>query len=299
MSAAKTQTGIKRGTGHTLHKRLTLDHANVMGNVRQATDDNDLPQPMIEWEDSAVILSARPHGEQATIVNVLSAQHGRYAGLLPGGQTPRWQPLLQPGNPVRARWRARLPEHLGHYQFEGAGAGAARWLSEPWVLAVIDSACSVAEKALPERQPQPLIYDGMCHLLLLEDADLFGAAYVQWELGLLAALGYGLDLSVCAVTQRAEDLFYVSPRTGRAVSRAAGTAYHDKLLPLPGFLRGELDWSPAAVRQGLQLTAHFLARRVFHLTASRHAADWHDCLPAARRRLMEASGAAITASQAA
>ncbi len=254
---------------------------------------------MIQWEDNAVILSSRPHGEQAAIVNVLSAEHGRYAGLLPGGQTPRWQPLLQPGNQVCARWRGRLPEHLGHYQFEGAGAGAARWLSEPSVLAIIGSACSVAERALPERQPQPLIFNGLCHLLQLEDADLFGAAYVQWELGVLAALGYGLDLAACAVTQRTDDLFYVSPRSGRAVSRAAGAAYHDKLLPLPGFLRGEPDWSPAAVQQGLQLTAHFLARRVFHHTAPRAAADWHDCLPAARRRLMMAVGEAATASQAA
>lgn len=240
---------------------------------------------MIQWDDEAIILSARAHGEKAAIVTVLAAQQGRYAGLVAGGQGRNWQGVLQPGNCAQARWRARLPEHLGHFAFDVAGAGAARWLDEPLVLAVISSACVVTEQALPERQPLPAVYDGLRHLLAVDDAELFGAAYVQWELGLLSALGYGLDLSACAVTQQSDDLVYVSPRSGRAVSRGAGHDYHDKLLLLPSFLRGEPDWSMAEIARGLQLTGHFLARRVFHHTAPRSSPSWFDCLPAARRRL--------------
>jgi DNA repair protein RecO (recombination protein O) len=240
---------------------------------------------MIEWHDAAIILSARAHGEKAAIVAVLAREQGRYAGLVAGGQGQSWQGVLQPGNPTQARWRARLPEHLGHFAFDTAGAGAARWLQHPPVLAAIASACVMTEQALPERQPLPKIYDGLSYLLAVEDAALFGAAYVQWELGLLAALGYGLDLSACAVTQQTEELLYVSPRSGRAVSRAAGAAYHDRLLPLPGFLRGEPDGSATAVAAGLQLTGHFLARHIFHHTAPRLRQNWQECLPAARRRL--------------
>lgn len=247
--------------------------------------DNLCDCRMIEWRDEAIILSSRAHGENAVIVSMLAAEHGRYAGLVAGGQSQRWQGILQPGNQGLARWRARLPEHLGHFGFDASGAGAARWLHYPQVLAIICSACAVTEQALPERQAFPTIYNGLQHLLAVEDPTLFGAAYVHWEMGVLAALGYGLDLSACAVTQETDDLAYVSPRSGRAVSRTAGAPWHDRLLPLPGFLRGVPEWPTEAIAHGLQLTGHFLARYVFHHTAPRSTHSWHDCLPGPRRRL--------------
>jgi len=240
---------------------------------------------MTEWDDEAIILSARPHGEKAMVVHVLTATQGRCAGLVAGGQGRKGQGLLQQGNQVQARWRARLPEHLGHFNFEPISTHAARWFDQPAILAIISSACSVAEQAVPERQALPAVYNGLSHLLSMQEADLFGAAYVQWELGLLAALGYGLDLSACAVTQQKHDLAYVSPRSGRAVSRTAGEAYHDKLLHLPRFLRGEPDWSAQQIWHGLQLTGHFLARQVFLHTMPRNTPNWQECLPASRRRL--------------
>lgn len=242
---------------------------------------------MIQWDDSAVILSVRPHGEHAVIVTVLAAAQGKYAGLVAGGQGQKWHGILQPGNVVRAVWRARLPEHLGHFTFDLAATTAARWLDHVMILAAIRSACIVTEHAVPERQPLPGIYAGLQALLTGCDADFYGAAYVQWELGLLAALGYGLDLSMCAVTHSVFELAYVSPRTGRAVSRAAGHAYHDRLLQLPRFLSGAADWSALEVWRGLQLTGHFLARQVFAHAASRLTPSLHDGLPAARRRLTE------------
>ncbi|MEJ0062452.1 MAG: DNA repair protein RecO [Alphaproteobacteria bacterium] len=240
---------------------------------------------MIEWEDEAIILSARAHGENAAIVTVCAAGYGRCAGLVAGGQSARWHGVLQPGNAVRARWRARLSEHLGHFTFDLATTPAARWLDQPLMLAAIASACTVTEYALPERQPMPAIHAGLGALLAVEDAGLFGAAYVKWEMGVLAALGYGLDLSSCAATQAADDLIYVSPRSGRAVSREAGLPYHDKMLPLPGFLLGEPDWSEEEVWRGLQLTGHFLARLIFINAAPRLAPQLQEGLPPARQRL--------------
>ena len=251
---------------------------------------------MTHWEDDAIILSTRAHGEHAAIVTVLAAEQGRHAGLVAGGQGRNWHAVLQPGNRVRAVWRARLPEHLGNFAFDLAATSAARWLDHPLILAAISSACVVTEHALPERQALPAVYAGLLALLETADADLYGAVYVQWELGLLAALGYGLDLSACAVTQSRADLAYVSPRTGRAVTREVGTGYHDRLLHLPGFLTGTPDGSMAEVWRGLQLTGHFLARQVFAHSAPRATPQLYDSLPAARRRLVELyqAGAAAT-----
>jgi DNA repair protein RecO (recombination protein O) len=257
---------------------------------------------MIQWEDDAIILSSRAHGEHGAIVTVLAARQGRHAGLVAGGQGRGSHAVLQPGNRVRAAWRAKLPEQLGHFSFDLAATSAARWLDTPLILAIISSACIVTEHALPERQPLPAVYAGLLALLETTDADLYGASYVQWELGLLAALGYGLDLATCAVTHSTADLAYVSPRTGRAVTRAVGRDYHAKLLHFPGFLAGTPDWSMLEVWRGLQLTGHFLARQVFMHSAPRLAMQTHDGLPAARRRLAElyqAGAAALPESVAA
>jgi DNA repair protein RecO (recombination protein O) len=241
----------------------------------------------MEWHDEAIVLSARPHGENASIVNLLTANHGRHAGLVAGGQGRSWHGVLQPGNQVSVRWRARLSEHLGHFTLDLMATSAAAWLNDPLVLGVINSACVVTEAALPERHALPQIHGGLQALLSLQDADLWGASYVKWEIGLLAALGYGLDLTRCAVSGGADELAYVSPRTGRAVSQQAGAPYHNKLLSLPPFLLGEAGWEATEVLQGLMLTGHFLSRYVFAQPQNRTLVPRAGELPAARLRLIE------------
>jgi DNA repair protein RecO (recombination protein O) len=240
----------------------------------------------MEWIDEAIVLSSRPHGESASVVSLLTKEQGRWAGLAAGGQGQSAQALLQPGNHVKARWRARLPEHLGHYTCDLLKAQAAAWLDDPEILAIIASACAVTEASLPERQPMPGVYAGLCALLEINDADLWGPAYVKWELGLLRALGYGLDLSQCAANGNADNLAYVSPRTGRAVSLEAGAPYHEKLFPLPAFLLGG-GWEAGDIKRGLDLTAHFLSRHVFAYPHSRHLIAQPGDLPLARQRLAE------------
>jgi DNA repair protein RecO (recombination protein O) len=233
----------------------------------------------VEWRDQAIVLSARRHGENALVVHVMSENHGRHAGLVPGGASRRRRGLFQPGNGIACRWRARLEEHLGTLTAELLRAHAAPLLDQPARLAGLAAACALLDAALPEREPHPAVYRALVALLdALGDehsAPDWGAAYVGWELGLLAELGFGLDLSACAATGAADDLAWVSPRSGRAVSAAAGARYRDRLLPLPAFLAGATPRAAAEVVAGLTLTGHFLAR-----------ADGP--LPAARDRLVEA-----------
>ena len=239
----------------------------------------------MEWHDEGIVLSSRPHGENAAVVTLLTAAHGKHAGLVPGGQGRAARPTLQPGNRVQAQWRARVVDQLGTYTLDLTAAQSALWLDEPEILALIASACAVTEASLPERQPLPRVYAGLATLLALKDPDLWAPVYIKWEMNLLQALGYGLDLSQCAASGQAENLIYISPRTGRAISREAGAPYHDNLFPLPGFLLGCGEWKAADILQGLQVTGHFLSRHIFINPQSRFLIPRDGDLPQARQRL--------------
>lgn len=221
----------------------------------------------MEWSDDAVVLSARRHGETSAVAMLLTAGHGRHAGLVRGAASPRMRGFLQCGTLVTARWSARLADHLGRFDLEPHRTSAAALFDDAGRLAGLASAAAVAERSLPERQHYPGVYDGFLALIealaVPELGDAWLAVYVRWELNLLRALGFGLDLSRCAVSGRRTDLAYVSPRTGRAVSLEAGEPWADRLLPLPGFLLEGGDVDRDALVAGLGLTGHFLARHVF------------------------------------
>jgi DNA repair protein RecO (recombination protein O) len=234
----------------------------------------------MQWQDTGFVLAARRHGESALIVELLTREHGRHAGLLRGGQSPRMRAVLQPGNEVAATWRGRLAEHLGTIGCELVCAHAARLLDDPGRLAGLASAAALLAAALPEREPQPDVFASFARLIDVLDSPVdWLPQYVKWEQGFLGAMGFGLDLSRCTVTGEAADLAYVSPRTGRAVSRAAGLPYRDKLLALPGFLWREEPADRQQIALGLVLTGHFLTHHVF--------APQGRTLPAARIRLAE------------
>lgn len=237
--------------------------------------------------DEAIVLSARPHGENGAIVTLLTPERGRHAGLVSGGQGHTSQPILQPGNCIKARWRARLLDHLGNYSCDLLKSHAAPLLDHPEILAIIASACVVTEASLPERQPMPGVYASLATLFSINDPELWGPAYVKWEIGLLQSLGYGMDLTQCAANGTADNLAYVSPRTGRAVSIDAGKPYHEKLFPLPSFLIGAGSWEAADILQGLELTGHFLSRHVFAHPHSRLLIAQAGDLPQARQRLAD------------
>jgi len=232
----------------------------------------------MEWRDTGFVLASRRYGESGLIVELLTRGHGRHAGLVRGGQSPRLRAALQPGNEVAAVWRGRLAEHLGTIACEIVRAHAAGILNDPDRLAALTAAAALVAAALPEREPQPDVFTSFADLLqALDSATDWPAHYVCWERDLLAALGFGLDLGRCAVTGITTDLAYVSPRTGRAVCRAAGLPYHDKLLGLPEFLWRDAQSDRRQIILGLKLTEHFLIHHVF-LPQGR-------TLPAARLRL--------------
>jgi DNA repair protein RecO (recombination protein O) len=234
----------------------------------------------MQWHDNGFVLSARRHGESASIIELLTSAHGRHAGLVRGGQSPRMRAVLQPGNAVAAIWRGRLDEHLGTIGCELVRAHAARLLDDPGRLAGLTSAAALVAAALPEREPHHDVFVLFARLVdALDSAIDWRAHYVRWEQDLLGALGFGLDLGQCAVSGETVDLAYVSPRTGRAVSRAAGLPYHDKLLVLPNFLWNDAPADEAQLALGMTLTGYFL---VHHLFAPQGRA-----LPAARLRLAE------------
>ncbi|MBL6928303.1 MAG: DNA repair protein RecO [Rhodospirillales bacterium] len=235
----------------------------------------------MEWVDQGIVLSARRHGESSVIATLLTRAHGCHAGLVRGGAGKRARGILQPGNKVEARWRARLAEHLGTMMCELTHPYAAAVMDDADRLAALSSACALTEAALPEREAHEAVYDGLLVLLEAIESNDWPTVYVHWEIGLLGELGFGLDLSECAATGRNDQLAYVSPKSGRAVSLAAGEAYENKLLPLPAFLvsiDGKGDVSEMSeVADGLRLTGYFLER---------HVLSHHDKgLPAARRRL--------------
>jgi DNA repair protein RecO (recombination protein O) len=218
----------------------------------------------MEWSDEAIVLGTRRHGEANVILEVLTRAHGRHLGLVRGGAGTRLRPILQPGNSANVTWRARLDEHLGHFVVEGLRLRAGEFLTSRHAIYAVTHLAALI-RLLPERDPHEGVFDAFESLLDRIDAPTEAAMRaVEFELQMLAELGFGLDLTACAATGATSDLAYVSPKSGRAVSRAAGEAWRDKLLPLPCFLLHESTTPTAAeLAEGFALTGFFLARHAF------------------------------------
>ncbi|EEW24863.1 DNA repair protein RecO [Rhodobacter ferrooxidans] len=234
----------------------------------------------MEWRDQGALLSVRPHGESAAIIEVFTAAHGRHAGVVRGGASRRIAPLLQPGAQLDVVWRARLEGHIGAFTVEPVRSRAGV-LGDRLALAGLNAICAMVRVALPERAPHDLLYAATIAVLdALETAPDWPARYLRWELLLLEELGFGLDLGRCAVTGSRDDLAYVSPKTGRAVSRDGAGEWAARLLPLPDCLLGQGPASGADLAAGLAVTGHFLTREMASLRHVQH-------LPEARARLLE------------
>lgn len=218
----------------------------------------------MEWTDQGIVVGVRRHGEANAIVEAMTLAHGRHLGLVRGGAGSRLRPILQPGNTVGLVWRARLDEHLGHYAVEGLTLRAATFLSVPYALYGLAHLCALV-RLLPERDPHPAVHRVLEDMLDAFDDPAAAAMHLaRFELQLLAELGFGLDLTQCAASGVRDDLVYVSPKSGRAVSRAAGAPWEDKLLRLPAFL-GEAPAGTISrddLAYGFALTGFFLTRHV-------------------------------------
>ncbi|WP_174800784.1 DNA repair protein RecO [Martelella limonii] len=219
----------------------------------------------MEWQDEGIVLGSRRHGETSVIAEVMTLDHGRHLGMVRGGRSRSMRPVLQPGNRVSLHWRARLSEHLGEFRVEPIEQRAALlMLSAPALHGV--QAMAALLRLLPERDPHRSLCEAMEVIIAhLDDTSAAGELFVRFELAILNELGFGLDLARCAASGETSDLAFVSPKTGRAVSRIAGTPYADRMLAMPLFLRADIN--AAAEREdlmaGFRLTGFFLDRHVY------------------------------------
>lgn len=235
----------------------------------------------MEWRAEGILLWVRRHGETSAIIEVLTAEHGRHAGLVQGGASKAKAQMLQPGAQLSLEWSARLPEHLGTYKIDLVRSRAGMIMTSRDALAALNVISALLVKFTPEREPNRLLYDMTFGLIeCLGDANPFWPVlYAKWELALLEAVGFGLDLSSCASTGARDELVYVSPRSGRSVCRAAGAPFANRMLPLPQFLIDRGIPSMPEVRESLRLTGYFLQHWVCP------AFDLQD-VPEARKRLI-------------
>lgn len=220
----------------------------------------------MEWIDEGIVLGTRKHGEANAILELMTREHGRHLGMVRGGAGSRLKPVLQPGNTVAVTWRARLDEHLGHFAVEGLELRAASFLASAYAVYGVTHLAALC-RLLPERDPHATVYAALVATLQqFGDQAVVATRVARFELQLLAELGFGLDLAECAATGEVTELIYVSPKSGRAVSRAAGEPWRDKLLRLPAFL-GEGGASIEPTREdlvaGFALTGFFLERHVY------------------------------------
>jgi DNA repair protein RecO (recombination protein O) len=234
----------------------------------------------MEWRDQGAVLAVRRHGESSAIVELFTESHGRHAGVVRGGAGRKLAPLLQPGAQLEVTWRARLEDHLGAYTVEPLKSRA-ELMADREALAGLNAVTALLHFALPEREPHPVLYQKTMSVLdMLGGSDLWPLAYLRWEMALLEELGFGLDLSACAVTGTRDDLAYVSPRSGRAVSAEGAGDWADRLLPLPPEMLGAGSGARDSVLEGLRTTGHFLARWLAPALGDRP-------LPEARARLID------------
>ena len=218
----------------------------------------------MQWTDEGIVLGVKRHGESSVILELMTHERGRHLGLVRGGTGTRLRAVLQPGNSLRATWRARLDDHLGHYLVEGLNLRAAGFLAAAHAVHGVTHLAALC-RLLAEREPHGHIHDALESILdALDNAAAVAPLVARFELAFLAELGFGPDLASCAATGETAELIYVSPRSGRAVSRAAGEAYRDRLMRLPGFLRSDVEpVSGADLADAFALTGFFLERHAF------------------------------------
>lgn len=218
----------------------------------------------MKWEDEGVLLSARHYGENSAIIECLTNNHGRHVGMLRQAYSGKYNNLLEPGMQLNLVWTARLNEHLGVFLIDKVKSRTAALIQSKQKLLGFNSLISLLHISLPEREPLEILYNATVDLMdSMEKNNTWISNYVRWELLLLTELGFGLDLSKCAVTGTDSNLIYVSPKTGRAVSSSAGKEWRKKLLHLPYFLTAPsnvIESNPVFIQKGMTLTGYFLER---------------------------------------
>ena len=234
----------------------------------------------MDWREEGLLLTSRRHGENAAIIEVFTEAHGRHAGVVRGGASRKIAPSLQPGTQLDLTWRARLEDHLGTFTVEPVRSRAATLMSDRLTLAGLNALTALLSFALPEREAHATLYRQSLSVLdMMENSPFWTLGYLRWEVSLLEELGFGLNLSRCAVTGTTEELVFVSPKSGRAVSRQGAGDWADRLLPLSPALTGGTGDAQEVI-EGLRVTGHFLSHWMAPSLGTRPVPD-------ARQRLVD------------
>jgi len=235
---------------------------------------------METWRDQGIIVNVKPHGEHGGIVSLLTENHGRHAGFVHGVQSSKNRSHFELGTVVSAEWSSRQSDSLGQFKLEPSQSFSAHAIDDKAKLLSLQSLCAISHLTLFERENSNGVFDASLAFLESLSTEIWAPAYVYWEMGLLGALGFGIDLTCCASNGTTEDLIYVSPKSARAVCATEGEPYKHRLLPLPQFLIGSGNFNDADIADGLQMTGYFLQHRVFGMTANM-------ALPDVRHRLYQ------------
>ncbi len=220
----------------------------------------------MRWESEGIVLGFNLHNEKSYILEVLTKEYGRHKGLIRGIHSKNLRSIIEPGNEVKALWSGRLETHLGNFTIEPIKSWSSLILSKKDKLTALSSLCSLISLTMAEKQPNELIYYNSKEMIkkISSDEDNWIREYINWELGLLSEIGYGIDLSKCAVTSKKDELVYVSPSSGRAVTLEGAGSYKDRLLKLPNFIVShEYEYDNNDIMNGLELTEYFLRKRFF------------------------------------
>lgn len=226
---------------------------------------------MPEWNDQGIVLSAKKYGEKGLVINILTKNHGRYLGWLNNYKNKNVLADVQPGNLINVSWKSRLIEQMGKFKIELISSVSGKIFDEKLKLQALNSLCSLLDKFLPEREIYSEIFyatNAFINLLTLQDErknDHWIEGYVKWEIGVLSSIGFSLDLKRCAVTGVNTNLLYVSPKTGKAVSKDAAGIHAPKLLLLPFFLGGEKVIGSNFYKEilaGLIITSYFFKNKL-------------------------------------
>jgi DNA repair protein RecO (recombination protein O) len=245
----------------------------------------------MEWREEGILLAVRKHGETAAIIEVFTEGHGRHAGVVRGGTSRKIAPTLQPGAQLDVTWRARLEDHLGAFSVEPVRSRVAQFMEGRETLAALNAVTTLLSFALPERERHAALYQRTLALLdMIGEGSFWPLAYLRWELSLLEDLGFGLDLSRCTVTGTSDNLTFVSPKTGRAVSQAGAGEWVEKLLPLSPALLGRGDGSDTELLEGLKVTGHFLTTQLAPALGDR-------LLPQPRQRFLDVLARRLSSGQ--
>ncbi len=223
----------------------------------------------MKFSDHGIIISLKKYGENSLIVKVFSQHHGVYRGFVKSVKSSKDKVNFQIGNLISFEYRARIEENLGQFfAVDLVRSFCAKMMFDKLRLSCATSVFSIIDSVFLERDNHQMLFDKLQDFLQkLSDENCqkkeFLAEYIRLELKILKTLGYGIDLSSCAVTESEDDLVFVSPKSGRAVSYQAGKPYENKLLKLPNFLISTSDHDDEQLIDGLKLSGFFLEKFVF------------------------------------